>query len=155
MCVIVSLWTGLTFVQIIGLVACSAPSHYLNQCWIVVNFSFVKMHLKMSSEKRRPFCPQGDELNFTYIWSKESYWQIVSIASGNGLASQQRARYTTKIHVRGFFDTDLHEVSWHFAYRGISHIRRTKSQYSNDSHLALKSSLANPLKPGVKSRMKM
>ena len=21
----------------------------------------------------------------------------------------------TKTHVRGFFDTDLHEVSWHFA----------------------------------------
>ena len=23
--------------------------------------------------------------------------------------------YTMKTHVRGFFDTDLHEVSWHFA----------------------------------------
>ena len=60
--------------------AWSAPSHYLNQCWNVVNktpknklqwksiqntkFSFMKMHLKTSSAKRRPFCPGGDELKF-------------------------------------------------------------------------------------------
>ena len=51
------------------LVAYSAPSHYLNQCWIIVNWtlrnkllwnfikiqnlSFTKMHLKMSSAKLR------------------------------------------------------------------------------------------------------
>ena len=40
-------------------------------------------------------------------------------------------------------------------YRKVSNIRRTKSQYSNDSHLVLQSSLPNPLKPGVKLRMKM
>ena len=40
-------------------------------------------------------------------------------------------------------------------YRKISNIRRTKSQNFNDSHLVLKSPLPNPLKPGVKSRMKM
>ena len=39
--------------------------------------------------------------------------------------------------------------------RKISYIRRTKSQNLNDSHLVLKSSLPKPLKPGVKSRMKM
>ena len=48
------------------------PSHYLNQCWNIVNWiignklqwnlnrnthiSFKKMHLKMSSGKLRPFC---------------------------------------------------------------------------------------------------
>ena len=47
-------------------VACSAPSHYLNQCWFIANwtpgkkfkcdwnrnsFSFKKMHLKLSSAK--------------------------------------------------------------------------------------------------------
>ena len=48
------------------------PSHYLNQCWIIVKwtlwtnfseilieirtFTFKKMRLKMSSAKRRPFC---------------------------------------------------------------------------------------------------
>ena len=60
------------------LVAYSAPSHYLDQCWIVVNwnirnnlqwklikvqkFSFTKMHLKISPTKRRPLCPGSDEL---------------------------------------------------------------------------------------------
>ena len=39
--------------------------------------------------------------------------------------------------------------------REISNIRRTKSQTVNDSHLVLKSSFANPLKPSVKSKMKM
>ena len=40
-------------------------------------------------------------------------------------------------------------------YRKISNIRRTKSQNLNDSHLVLKSSLPNPLKPGVKSITQM
>ena len=40
-------------------------------------------------------------------------------------------------------------------YRKISNIRRTKSQNLNDSHLVLQLSLPNPIKPGVKSRMKM
>ena len=52
------------------LVACSAPSHHLNQwllivIWTPTNkllvkmqwFSFKKMHLKMSSAKCQPFCP--------------------------------------------------------------------------------------------------
>ena len=50
----------------------TAPSHYLNQCWYIVNwalssnfreisieihtFSFKKLHLKTSSAKWRPFC---------------------------------------------------------------------------------------------------
>ena len=54
------------------------PSHYLNQCKLIVigpletnfseieikiqNVSFMKMHLKMSSVKRLPFCPGGDKL---------------------------------------------------------------------------------------------
>ena len=54
------------------------PSHYLNRCWLlsigplgtnfseivikIQNFSFTKMHLKISSAKRWPFYPGGDEL---------------------------------------------------------------------------------------------
>ena len=40
-------------------------------------------------------------------------------------------------------------------YRKVSNISGTKSQNLNDSHLVLKSPLPNPLKQGVKSRMKM
>ena len=58
--------------------AYTSPSHYLNQCWFIVNwtlrnklqwnfikiqnFSFRKMHLKISSVKLRPFCSGRDEL---------------------------------------------------------------------------------------------
>ena len=40
-------------------------------------------------------------------------------------------------------------------YRKVSNIRRTKSQNLNASRLILQLSLPNPLKPGVKLRMKM
>ena len=40
-------------------------------------------------------------------------------------------------------------------YRKISNISRTKSQNLNDSRIVLQLSLPNPLKSGVKSRMKM
>ena len=40
-------------------------------------------------------------------------------------------------------------------YRQVSDIRRTKSQHLKDSRAVLRLSLPNPLKPDVKSRMKM
>ena len=40
-------------------------------------------------------------------------------------------------------------------YRKVFNIRRTKSQNLNVSRLILQLSLPNPLKPGVKLRMKM
>ena len=61
------------------LVAWSALSHCLNQCWVgslgtnlseiriqLVTFSFKKMRQKMSSAKWRPFCPGEDELTLVY-----------------------------------------------------------------------------------------
>ena len=46
--------------------------------------------------------------------------------------------------------------SYNIEYRKISDISRTKSQNLNDSRLVvLQLTLPNPLKPGVKSRMKM
>ena len=56
--------------------------------------------------------------------------------------------------LHGFVSFKLGSVVWLRDYRKVSNIRRTKSQNLNDSHLVLKSSLPNPLKPGVKSRMK-
>ena len=40
-------------------------------------------------------------------------------------------------------------------YRKISNIRCTKSQNCNVSHLVLQLSLPIPLKPGIKSKIKM
>ena len=42
-----------------------------------------------------------------------------------------------------------------YMYRQVSNIRRTKFQQLKDSRTALRLSLPNPLKPHVKSRMKM
>ena len=43
----------------------------------------------------------------------------------------------------------------HGVYRQVSNIRRTKSQHLKDPRTVLRLSLPNPLKPDVKSRMKM
>ena len=70
-------------------VAFSVPSHYLNQCSVIVNwtqrntlqwnfnlntagFSFAKMHLNISSAKKRPACLGGEELK----WSIPFFWFI-------------------------------------------------------------------------------
>ena len=42
-----------------------------------------------------------------------------------------------------------------FMYRQVSYIRRTKPQHLKDSRTVLRLSLPNPLKPDIKSRMKM
>ena len=43
----------------------------------------------------------------------------------------------------------------YLTYRKISNIRRNKSPNLNASRLVVQFSLPNPMKPGVKSRMKM
>ena len=50
-----------------------------------------------------------------------------------------------------------HILRWHpyIIYRQVSNIRRTKSQHLKDSCTVSRLSLPNPLKPDVKSRMKM
>ena len=49
----------------------------------------------------------------------------------------------------------LKHITLHNMYRKIYNIRRTKSQNLKDSLLVFQLSLRNPLKPGVKSRMRM
>ena len=71
------------------LVAYSAPSHYLNQWWVIVNWTLrnklqwnfnqniklfiYEMHQKISSTKWRPFCPGRDELNWTLLLQTQLY----------------------------------------------------------------------------------
>ena len=54
----------------------------------------------------------------------------------------------------GEFDLS-HLVNTKTWYRQVSNIRRTKSQHLKDYRTVLRLSLPNPLKPDVKSRMKM
>ena len=96
-------WIGSALAQIMAC-AYSAPSHYLNQCrvnvnWTITNklqwnfnqntnFSFTKMHLKIPSAKWRPFCPWVvDELNISQIlsfccltWPSLFYFYIRSVS---------------------------------------------------------------------------
>ena len=55
------------------------------------------------------------------------------------------------------FETTEIKLKWLFdsIYRRVSNIRRTESQHLKDSHTVLRLSLPNPLKPDVKSRMKI
>ena len=48
----------------------------------IQNFSFTKMHLKISSAKWRPFCPKGDELtawnywlDVNSLWPRDAIWR--------------------------------------------------------------------------------
>ena len=66
----------------------------------ISNFSFTKMHLKISSSKWRPFCPRGDEISLIKSpgLNKPKWWLlmisymaseiVVSIGSGNGLSRE-------------------------------------------------------------------
>ena len=65
------------------LVACSVPSHYLNQCYCIVDWTIMnklqwnsnqnkikfiqKMCLKLLYAKWWPFCPGGDKLNTFFL----------------------------------------------------------------------------------------
>ena len=85
-------WTGSALIQIMA-VACSAPSHYLNQCWLIIIWTLrnnrqwksnrnTKLFIHenafeyITSAKWWPFCPGGDQLiwenipcyNGTILW---------------------------------------------------------------------------------------
>ena len=49
----------------------------------------------------------------------------------------------------------IKRMTAYLIYRKVSNIRRTKCQNLNESRLALQLSVPNPLKPSVKSIMKM
>ena len=57
--------------------------------------------------------------------------------------------------LKGRSHTDSQSDLWESMYRKISNIRSTKSPNLNVSRLVVQLSLPNPMKPGVKSRMKM
>ena len=80
------------------LVVCSALSHYLNQCWLIVNwalgnklqgirieiqnFSFTKMRLKVSFAKWQPFCP-GEMSYFAHgLQFERMSWRMCVLFEG-------------------------------------------------------------------------
>ena len=93
-------WSLLTHLPLVRLVACSVPSHYPNQCWLIVNwtlrnklqwnsnrktklFIHENAFVKMSSAKWRPFCPGEDgltsmrkDVNYVCHYSVEEWSQM-------------------------------------------------------------------------------
>ena len=113
-------------------------------------------------------------LIFFVFWHMQLYmsWYIISfLAISFFLNSLYFFKYscTNIFHRRSLYtfysiwiifnpsmDEQLHQlynVGWN--YRKVSNIRRTKYQNLNDSRLVLQLSVPNPLKPSVKSIMKM
>ena len=76
--------------------------------------SLKKMHFKMAFWKWRPFC-LGLNVKSEYIRGSRSIpW--LPLLWNFALPGHQQPWYCViKTHVCGFFDTDLHEISWHFA----------------------------------------
>ena len=112
-----------------GLMACClmAPSHYLNQCWLIIKSSDI--HIRAISQEM----PQP---TITKIRLKITYLKFHSNFPG---ANELKSR-----------------CPWlSIIYRQVSNIRRTKSKHLRDSCTVLRLSLPNPLNTDVKSRMKM
>ena len=64
-------------------------------------------------------------------------------------------KYTTYCFMRDVISDLYISFNGNFNNRKIFNMRRTKSQKLNGSRLVLQLLLSNPLKPGVKSSMKM
>ena len=104
-------------------------------------FHSIKMHLKMSFAKRRPFCHGLNVLMKPPLNEVALWLTIFSHAWDSRPTSKETG-------------TSVSEIHWPIHCQ-TSHTNRTKSQNLNVSRLVLQLSLPNPLKPGVKSRMKM
>ena len=91
-------------------------------------------------------------------WVVRSFYLVYSMASS---LFDRIASYVAYIqHMRGrcvmYHFCHLSALSqWPHTYCKIFNIRRTKSENLSDCRIVLQLPLANPLKPGVKLRMKM
>ena len=93
----------------------------------IQTFSCKKIYLKISSAKCQPFCLGLNVLSSVLAWM---YAIIKRVVTDYCMLPSQH-------------------------YRKSSSINRTKSQHLNVSHLVLQLSFPNPLKPGIKSRIKV
>ena len=122
------------------LVTYSAPSHYLNQCWVIVNWTlgdklqwyfnqntkpFIhEKEFKLSSVKRRPFCPGGDELTWYSVMClsltmPSNEWQWLDLNTGHQDNSpsndhQSAMPYSTSNASNNTFALNpIHSLPWH------------------------------------------
>ena len=109
----------------------------------IQTFSFKIMRLKVSSAKRRPFCLGLNVLMECILTCIQRLpWLLIDSHRGKFALSQHCTLYPL-----------AHQAN--IDYRKISNISRTNSPNVNVSRLDLQLSLPNPMKLGVRSRMKM
>ena len=124
-----------------------AQSHYLNQCWNIVNWNlrnkrqwncnrnsyiFIQeMHLKMSPTKWRPFCLNVLNQNFTKVCSSRPHpvcdWRGVIISSDNGLAPNRRPAILWPK------DDQFRDASWYVELRGDESSLLRPKQFNHHS----------------------
>ena len=114
------------------LIAWSAPSHFLNQCWLLINrtqgtifseiviesrtFSFKKMRLKLSSAKLLPFCLDLNVLTHWCLMTK-----ICVIKSGHLGFKQSFVPCSASSHFVQTHDYSRNGgTKWWFSWTGYS-----------------------------------
>ena len=123
-----AIWRHRIWSTLFQVMACclTAPSHYLNQCWLIIEC--VPWHSPVSNITK-----SAHEFNPSHAFRD----------------------YTTSFSGQWVNRWSLGDVAVISNYRKTSNIRRTKSPSLNGHRLVLQSSLPNGMKPCVKSRMKM
>ena len=106
-----------------------------------------------------------DGIQYIMLWLMQSMllahhcWYMPCGMWWDSLTVRQCPKWPFTIHARQCIISveyrPLRQQQMTNTYRQTSQISRTKSQNLNLSRLVLRLSLPNPLKPGVKSRMKM
>ena len=105
---------------------------------LLIFLQFYVNDLRFKAWGPRTFLTEFQTLNTTAS-ARSTTWTSWSLRRTNPLGESTQG--SSRKHV------------WY--YRQVSNIRRTKSQHFKDSRTVLQLSLPNPLKPDVKSRMKM
>ena len=154
-----------------------------SEIWIKLTwFSFKKLHMKILSAKCDPFCSGlGCIWKLPLIFSvkllriKPQAVPLLSRLDRTSAQDQVSAEFAIFIWKQVISDPSLNlhhlhtfcapmetlqmsqkgNLQMNDTYHQTANIRCTKSQNLNVSHLVLQLSLPNPLKAGVKSRMKM
>ena len=101
----------------------------------------------------KPFAPIPSDWQ-CFVNSPKAHGPSQATSNTHHQATETPSRTHTMPVKRGIKYIRVHLTKYH-AYRQVSNIRRTKPQTLNVSCLVLQLSLSNPLKPGIKSRMKM
>ena len=128
------------------------PFLLLSPCWEDLGSEFVKrLFPKMLDGFLRSTCRNASMINLHWLLVVNTFF----------LLHHGCGAHLNYLKSQWWWDIDLShsgqsKKDHQFAnYRQVSNIRRTKSQHLKDSRTVLRLSLPNPLKPDVKSRMKM